>query len=98
VKTAYKTDSGKADRLKTSKSKSISPAQVAQFISLVEKVGFWHLPTEFTDPPGLDGSVWVIEGMDRGEYRHVQRWSPQNGGVKELGHMLVKFAGMNIRE
>ncbi len=98
VKTALRGEGAKRGKLKSSKTRTISQGQVERFLSLVEKVDYWHMPTEDPKPPGLDGSVWVIEAVENAKYRQVERWSPENGGVRELGRMLAKLAGLSMRE
>jgi hypothetical protein len=33
---------------------------------------------------------WVIEGIDHGKYRLLDRWSPENGPVRELGLYFLR--------
>jgi len=45
--------------------------------------------------PGLDGEMWLIEGVDRRGYHYVERWSPDDGAVHTVGTFLLKLAGLN---
>ncbi len=65
--------------------------KVQAFIAEVDRLEFWKLPS-FQENPGfvdLDGSQWIIEGAKDGEYHVVDRWSPKNGPIRDLGITLV---------
>ena len=38
-----------------------------------------------SDTAGCDGSQWIIEGIKKGKYHVVDRWSPAKGAVHDLG-------------
>jgi hypothetical protein len=64
--------------------------QTDTFLGQVSKVGFWKLPTsENSGTTGEDGSQWIIEGIKDGKYHVVDRWTPTEGGVRELGLSLA---------
>ena len=42
---------------------------------------------------GLDGAVWLIEGVDARGYHFVERWSPEAGGVHDVGLMMLRLTG-----
>lgn len=42
---------------------------------------------------GIDGSNWLIEANDHGQYRYLKRWSPESGPVHDTGLMLLGFTG-----
>jgi hypothetical protein len=65
-------------------------AQEAQdFLSRVEKVGFWNAPNPVNDQTGTDGSQWIIEGVKKGKYHIIDRWMPKSGPAHELGILLA---------
>ena len=45
---------------------------------------------------GVDGSDWIIEANDRGSYRYLRRWTPENGAVRDLGMLLISFTGWQV--
>jgi len=45
---------------------------------------------------GADGSRWIMEANDAGVYRYVNRWTPEDGAVRELGDMLLRFTGWDL--
>ncbi len=76
---------------------SAEPEKIRSFLSKVKQVNFWSLPSHLHDQTGTDGSQWIIEGVKDGKYHVVDRWSPANGGIRELGLLLVfDLAKMNI--
>ncbi|MEH6677790.1 hypothetical protein [Phenylobacterium sp.] len=45
---------------------------------------------------GFDGAQWIFEGVDRGRYRYVERWTPDRGSVRALGLVMLSFTGWEI--
>lgn len=45
---------------------------------------------------GYDGAQWILEGVDRGRYRYVERWTPDRGTVRALGLVMLSFTGWEI--
>lgn len=71
--------------------------QTQGFLTLLDKVDFWHIVSPVDDQTGTDGSQWIIEGVKAGKYHLVDRWSPNNGPIRELGLMLAfDLAHMSI--
>ncbi len=58
---------------------------------------FWNAPKEDTKPGGLDGSQWIIEGVENGRYQVEDRWSPDTGPIRELGLEMIGLAGLRIQ-
>jgi hypothetical protein len=74
--------------------------KVESFLKLLENTGFWITPPyEFNDQTGTDGSGWVIEGVQSGQYHLISRWTPceSNGAGKatvcQLGSALALTLG-----
>ncbi|HYC74108.1 hypothetical protein [Brevundimonas sp.] len=42
---------------------------------------------------GLDGAQWILESAGPEGYRFVDRWSPREGPVRELGLHLIGLTG-----
>lgn len=53
----------------------LNKADTDHFLSLFAKLKFFTLKTA-DDMPGLDGSQWILEVVDNGNYHVVDRWSP----------------------
>jgi hypothetical protein len=78
-------------------SRPLTRAQTQAFLARLTKVGFWSLPNPVDDQSGLDGSDWIIEGVKEGNYHVVDRWSPKEGPVRELGlYLAFGLAQLNI--
>ena len=76
--------------LEEEESLPLSRAEIAPFLAQVDKLGFWSAPThQQNEELGCDGSQWIIEGVKRGNYHVVDRWSPKAGVAHELGAMLA---------
>lgn len=54
------------------------------FLEKVRATDFWSLPT-YDGQGGLDGSEWIIEGVQERKYHLVRRWTPRGGGCRVLG-------------
>jgi hypothetical protein len=71
--------------LSQTSSRTLTKEQTQSFLKQIDAVGFWQLPSEINDQSGTDGSQWVIEGVKQGKYHLVDRWTPKNGAVHDLG-------------
>jgi len=78
---------GFGKKVKT-KTKTLTTEQTQAFLDLVEQSGFWNLPS-IGPESGLDGQMWVIEGVKNKQYHLIERWSPE-GDVRKLGHMMMR--------
>lgn len=57
----------------------------------------WGMPTDASKPGGLDGSQWIIEGVKGGRYQFVDKWSPQDGPIHDLGLvMAIGLANLKV--
>jgi hypothetical protein len=43
-----------------------------------------------------DGSQWIIEVRDGNRYHYVDRWSPKDGPVHEMGERLIALSQQNF--
>lgn len=55
-----------------------------------------NLPPKLCDM-GLDGAEWIIEAVDGKGYHFVERWSPESGGVRDLGIALLGLTGWEFK-
>ncbi len=80
-------------------SQVLSKEQTSAFLSQVEASKFWSAPNPINDQRGTDGSQWIIEGLKRGRYHVVDRWSPNSGVAWQLGLMMAfDLANLKIPE
>ena len=73
----------------------LSKEQVNKLIESVDKNRFWDLPTNINklEP---DGSMWIVEGVNDGNYHMVERWSPSDGEIYELGNLFIELSGEEV--
>lgn len=70
---------------------------VRAFLRSVQSTSFWTLPTRERTTGMEDGAEWIVEAACDGRYHMVDRWSPANGPVRQLGTELVfGLAGLPI--
>jgi len=74
-----------------SKTINIYQKQVTNFLQLLDKANFWHLPAR-DERFGLDGTTWIIEGVKDGKYQVEKRWSPEEGAYLEAALFLRGLA------
>jgi len=75
-------------------------SRTTSFLSTVEGVGFWNLPTL----AGADGNAipacrahWIVEGIKGGHYHIVDRCSPdQTDPVRVVGMLAMKFGNLKV--
>jgi hypothetical protein len=80
--------------LDTDRTKVLSSQNVAEFVSEVDRDGFWQLPTKEISY-GFDGAEWILEGVQNGHYHVVVRWSPRNTAFGNMGRSLLKLADVD---
>jgi hypothetical protein len=78
---------------KTTVSKRLlSPGERYQVSKVLERLRFWSLPISH-GRSGLDGTRWVLEGVDAQQYQVVHRWSPsERGGFLRACKLLLCMA------
>lgn len=65
-----------------------------RFLNLLEKADYWNLGAENNDS-GVDGSQWILEGVKKGRYHLVDRWTPETGKYREACLFLLKLSGVD---
>jgi hypothetical protein len=87
-------------KLIENRTQELSKQQTQRFLDEVKELKYWDLPSrEETNPQvvNLDGAQWIIEAVRRGNYKIVDRWSPEKGPIKTLGlTMTIELAGMKL--
>lgn len=69
-----------------SKTKELHPQEMAEIEKSLEQVDFWNISTN-EGLKGLDGSLWLLEGVKDGKYHVVERWS--GGVIMPVGDELI---------
>jgi hypothetical protein len=70
----------------------LDKAQTESFLKAIAEQNFWRLPSRDESVMGVDGAQWVVEGTKSGNYHFVDRWSPENGGVRIMGLLFIRLA------
>ena len=80
----------KPGTLITNVSRKLTTQEAQSYLSRLQNAGFWSVPNPiYDDQAGKDGSQWIIEGMKAGHYHVVDRWSPKDGPIRDLGLFLA---------
>jgi len=83
----------------------IAPRDWHRFQDLLRKASFWLLPSEDTrfqlSSKGgglvcLDGSTWLLEGLENGQYHAVERYCPELPKFEYCGLFLLKISRLEI--
>jgi hypothetical protein len=83
----------------------IAPRDWHRFQGFLQKASFWLLPSEDTrfklvskgdGVVCLDGSTWLLEGLEKGQYHIVERYCPQLPKFESCGHFLLKISRLEI--
>ncbi len=73
----------------------VSKEEVASFVASVHKLGLWSLPPAQPVPKGvyiLDAVRCVFEEASHGKYYVLERLSPRDGPMLELGNEMYRWA------
>ncbi len=84
-------------KIKIKGKKELSPVEVRKFLVTIDENEFWSLPRT-GESDGLDGAQWIIEGLSEGKYHVVERWSPDEGNVREIGLFFLKMSDLNVND
>jgi hypothetical protein len=97
VKIADGVGGGPPGKLIENLRKEISRDKTRAFLDDLEGLKYWDLPSMDPKPGGSDGARWVIEAAKGGRYKIVDRWSPKDGPVRDLGlYLVTKIAELHI--
>jgi hypothetical protein len=88
-------DDCKRGKLTKNKKRDVPKKAVDSLLKKIEEAGFWRLPTN-DSRIGLDGSSWIVEGVNDGNYHAVNRWSPEKGTYKRLGMEFLKVGRVRV--
>jgi hypothetical protein len=73
-----------------------SPQQFADFLTALNRIEFWQLPTELPPDPHhilVDGTYWILEGAQDGGYHIILRTCPGKTPFGEAAQKLFDLAG-----
>lgn len=75
--------------------RDLSQAEFGAFRSLLEASGLSKEEAANCDL-GLDGARWIVEVIDDGNYAFFDRWSPDNGAVRDVGLAMLQLTGFDL--
>jgi hypothetical protein len=75
--------------------REIGTREVRHLRDLVQAMDFWHMPPEPApnETINLDGAQWILEASNGGNYHVIDRWSPGEGPLRELGLYVARTLG-----
>ncbi len=79
---------------------TMTPQQVAGFSQSLYDLQFWQLPTQLPQlrrEIEMDGTEWILEGVEDGKYHVVLRWCPGTTPFGQAGRNLFEFAGHKLK-
>ena len=85
--------------LKDTKTATLAKPDVQALQNMLRTMDFWTTPSRDPNQQGLDGSSWILEGLDHGRYHVVARWSPEDWTyISRLGRFILKLSGTQVKE
>jgi hypothetical protein len=78
------------------KSKVLTIKEWTDFVSSINSINFWNLPTTQSGILGTDGAQWILEGKELGKYHVVDRWS--GGKIENVCLKLLELTDLKIKQ
>ena len=76
--------------------RKLERAEWDAFVSRLDDLCYWNLPTTDPEGQGFDGAQWILEGVRGDRYHIVDRWTPQSGSYREACLYALKLAGFKV--
>jgi hypothetical protein len=80
----------KSGKLIFNKTKILSMKEWQDLKNKLDSISFWSMPTH-ENIFGLDGSEWILEGIENNKYTFVTRWSPDSHGDQKFVRVCNYF-------
>lgn len=98
TKIADGTGGSKPGALVVDRTEPLSPEKAKIAAEKAHRLLFTTVPLRDPSTTGKDGAQWMIEASENGHYRLIERWSPNDGPVRELGlYFLHDLAQLSIK-
>ncbi len=79
-------------------SRRLTPAEVRELDAVLIQTALSEQPPKSCDG-GTDGARWIIEAVEPSTgYVYVNRWTPREGPVRELGLHMLELTGWEIAD
>lgn len=82
-------------KLVVDESKTLTETEWNEFQKLIINANYWSLSTT-GGSFGMDGSRWIIEGVERDKYNVVDRWAPRDSEYQQIGKYLISLTNLEI--
>jgi len=73
----------------------VRPAEAAELDALISRATLPDLSGNCVI--GADGAQWIIERSDAKGYHFINRWSPSDGSVRQVGLFLLNLTGWPLK-
>jgi hypothetical protein len=85
-----------AGSLRSQKRRKLTENEIGLFLAKLRFSNILQEPA-LEDVLALDGASWVFEAVKEGKYKIVDRHSPKDGPVRQIGlAMMIKFAKLKL--
>jgi DNA-directed RNA polymerase subunit RPC12/RpoP len=78
-------------------SKNLENSKIKELLSVLDKYKYFTKPNK-SNRMGFDGSTWTLEVQIGKSYKEIDVWSPNKGGVYDIGNLLINYSGAIINE
>ena len=79
------------------KTRELSQTEITSVRNEINENKFWEI-INTQEPPGLDGSPWIIEGVKKGTYHFLEKESPEKGKIYNIGVHLLLLTSLPEKE
>jgi len=77
--------------------KNIEYEKIENVLKILARYDYFNKKL-YKEKIGLDGYTVTLEVKYEKNYKELAMWCPTDGILKEIGNLLVEYAGMNIKE
>jgi hypothetical protein len=84
-------------KLITEKTKKLTEKEWLNFNELLKKSNFWKMEIGRSSI-GNDGSEWILEGVNKTDYKVVSIWTPRKGNFYNTCSYLISLTDLEIKK
>jgi hypothetical protein len=75
--------------------RDLTPAEFDGFKAMLKNAALARESAANCDA-GIDGAQWVLEVIDGGKYSFFERWTPEQGAVRDVGLAMLRLTGFDL--
>ncbi len=75
--------------------RELSSSEFREFEALLDGSGLATEPAANCDM-GVDGAAWIVEVVADGHYSFFERWSPEEGPVRDVAFQMLTLTGFDL--